>query len=75
MLTPHPLHAGPDRRRYELRFPSLFDSGRAFALDCDAAGQVDLDTLSARARLNYLYARTAVGRDFALPEVCRRRPH
>lgn len=65
----------PDRRHYELRFPSLFDTGRAFAFDCDAAGQVDLDALSARARLNYLYARTAVGRDFAPPEVCRRTRH
>jgi hypothetical protein len=70
-----PLTVCPDRRHYELRFPSLFDTGRAYAFDCDAAGQVDMDALSARARLNYLYARTAVGRDLAPPEVCRRARH
>jgi hypothetical protein len=62
-----------DRRRYELRFQSLFDTGRAFCFDCDAAGHVNLDTLSDRAKLNYLYARTAIGREFLCPEV-RRRP-
>lgn len=56
---------------YELRFRSLFDEGRALAFPCDAAGQVDLDTLSERARCNYFYARTAIGRDFAFPAVRR----
>lgn len=66
----------PDRRHYELRFQSLFDAGRAYAFACDAAGHVDLDALSARARLNYLYARGAIGREFSLPEVRRQqRPH
>jgi hypothetical protein len=66
----------PDRRHYELRFQSLFDAGRAYAFECDAAGHVDLDALSARAKLNYLYARTAIGREFSCPEVRRQqRPH
>ncbi|MBE7419435.1 MAG: hypothetical protein HS128_17155 [Ideonella sp.] len=54
---------------YILRFESLFDGGRALAFECDAAGEVDLDALSERAKLNYLYARTVIGRDFATPRV------
>ena len=33
------------------------------------AGAVDINALSERGRNNYFFARTAVGRDFALPEV------
>lgn len=54
---------------YELRFRSLFDEGRGFAFPCDAQGHVDMDTLSARALNNYLYARSVVGREFAMPAV------
>ncbi len=54
---------------YELRFQSLFDSGRGFAFPCDPRGQVDLDKLSDRARNNYLYARAMVGRELACPAV------
>jgi hypothetical protein len=56
---------------YELRFQSLFDEGRAFAFPCDAAGHVDIDALSERARENYLYARAVIGREVALPAVRR----
>jgi hypothetical protein len=52
-----------------LRFSSLFDPGRALSFPCDAAGSVPLDTLSDQARSNYYFARTLVGRDFALPAV------
>ncbi len=55
--------------RYELRFRSLFDDGRAYAFPCDAAGRVDMDGLSERARHNYLYARTVIGREVAMPAV------
>ena len=55
--------------RYELRFQSLFDEGRGLAFDCDAGGQVDLDRMSERARANYFYARTVIGREFAIPRV------
>lgn len=55
--------------RYELRFASLFDEGRGLAFPCDAEGHVDLDALSSRARLNYLYARTVIGREFSMPAV------
>ncbi|HSW26501.1 MAG TPA: hypothetical protein VLJ62_27345 [Burkholderiaceae bacterium] len=54
---------------FELRFQSLFDGGRALAFPCDAAGHVELDALSERARSNYFYARTVIGRDFGFPAV------
>lgn len=60
-----------DRPDYELRFQSLFDEGRAYAFPCDAAGHVDMDSLSERARQNYLYARAVIGRELAMPAVCR----
>ena len=55
---------------FELRFASLFHQCRALAFPCDAAGHVNLDTLSERARSNYYYARTVIGREFARPAVC-----
>lgn len=55
--------------RYELRFQSLFNEGRALAFPCDAQGHVDLDAMSERARNNYLFARAVIGRDFAMPCV------
>jgi hypothetical protein len=55
--------------RYELRFQSLFDGGRGFAFECDDMGHVDLDALSERARLNYFYARTVVGREVSMPAL------
>lgn len=54
---------------YELRFQSLFDEGRGLAFACDAGGQVDLDRMSERARANYFYARTVIGREFAIPRI------
>lgn len=54
---------------YELRFASLFDAGRGFAFPCDAAGRVPLDQLSERARNNYFFARSVIGRDVAHPAV------
>jgi hypothetical protein len=59
--------------RYEARFCSLFNDGRALAFPCDAHGKVNLDGLTDRARTNYLYARALMGREFAAPVVmpCR----
>lgn len=54
---------------YELRFSSLFHTGRAMSFPCDAEGHVDMDALSERARNNYLYARATMGREFAYPCV------
>ncbi|HEY0953536.1 MAG TPA: hypothetical protein VGE36_02175 [Roseateles sp.] len=63
---PMPLSDG-----FELRFESLFQSGRALAFPCDAHGDVSLDALSDRARQNYLFARAVVGREYATPIVLR----
>ena len=57
------------RDAYELRFRSLFNEGRALAFPCDAAGHVDMDSMTEKALNNYLYARTVIGREFALPSV------
>lgn len=54
---------------FQLRYLSLFDSGRGYSFPCDAQGHVDLDELSERSRDNYLYARALVGREFRLPDV------
>ncbi len=54
---------------FELRFQSLFSDGRALTFPCDGGGQVSLDALSERARLNDLSAPTVVGRKFAVPVV------
>ena len=54
---------------YRLCFRSLFNPGRALVFPCDKAGRVDLDALSERARANYLYARTFIGREFTTPDV------
>jgi hypothetical protein len=55
--------------QYELRFQSLFDSGRGYAFPCDPHGEVDIDHLTERARNNYFYARAMVGRELAVPAV------
>ena len=70
--SPMPLH---DSAAYELRFQSLFDEGRAYAFPCDAAGHVNMDSLSDRARQNYLYARAVIGREVAMPAVLRTSLH
>ena len=54
---------------YELRFRSLFVEGRAFAFPCDAQGLVDMDSMSAHSLNNYLYARSVIGREVAIPAV------
>lgn len=54
---------------FVLRFQSLFNQGRALSFPCDASGSVPLDSLSERARQNYFYARTVIGREFSVPAV------
>jgi hypothetical protein len=56
-------------RGFLLRFNPLVDGGRGCAFPCNAAGRVDLDTLDERARIDYLYARAVVGREFSVPTV------
>jgi hypothetical protein len=54
---------------FELRFDPLATTGQTLAFPCDARGQVDLNTLSNRARCDYLFARALIGRDFSRPAV------
>jgi hypothetical protein len=68
MHTNRPLTALGEAR-FELRYRGLFDPGRGFTFPCDAQGCVELDRLSERARVNYLYARATVGFDLAAPVV------
>jgi hypothetical protein len=60
---------------FEIRFESLYHSGKALAFPCDAKGHVEMDALSERARTNYLYARAVVGREYAAPAVVTRELH
>ena len=57
------------RHGFELRFASLFVEGRGPAFPCAGNGQVEMDALSERALLNYLYARTVIGREFTRPAL------
>jgi hypothetical protein len=54
---------------FELRFDPLTTPGQILAFPCDAQGQVDLNSLSNRARCDYLFARALIGRDFTRPAV------
>jgi len=65
------MNTTTEATRYELRFQSLFNEGRAYSFPCDEEGHVDIDSLGRTERLNYFYARTVVGRQFSLPAVQR----
>jgi hypothetical protein len=60
---------------FELFFSSFFDGRPGFAFPCDRSGTVNIDDLTERQRLNYLYARSLIGRDFASPSVQPRQVH
>jgi len=62
-------HSSQTRTNFVLRFQSLFNQGRALCFPCDESGDVPLDSLSERARQNYFYARTVIGREFSVPAV------
>jgi hypothetical protein len=59
----------PQQPSFWLRFNPLSHDRFALQFPCDARGCVELDSLSERARVNYLYARAVVGRDFERPAV------
>ena len=71
IVRPVPVQstAVPGIAGHEVRFQSLFNAGRALSFPCDAEGHVDCDLLSEHGRLNYLFARAMVGREFAMPAV------
>jgi hypothetical protein len=58
---------------HEIRYQALF-RGPSLCFPCDERGDVPLDSLSERARENYLYARAVVGVEFAYPSVRQRAP-
>ena len=62
-------HSSTAQSAFELRFPSLCGTGRALSFPCDASGSVQMDSLSERARNNYLLARALTGRDYGWPSV------
>ncbi len=53
----------------ELQYRSVRPQGHALSFPCDASGHVDLDALSERDRLDYLYARAVVGRELSMPSL------
>ena len=64
-----PLPAAESIARYELRFQSLFHTGRALAFPCDRQGEVQWDTMTDRARASFLRAQGSVGREYASPAI------
>lgn len=52
-----------------LRFPYLFDEGRARAFPCDAQGRVDVESMSPTLRQNFDLTQNLVGRDYGSPTV------
>lgn len=63
------MNSTPHCAGFEVRFADLFDCGRWLAFPCNAHGNVDIDALSERARINYLYARAMVGREYSAPSM------
>jgi hypothetical protein len=64
-----PLPTAESLARYELRFQSLFHTGRALTFPCDREGEVQWDRLTEGARANFLRAQRSVGREYASPAV------
>ena len=64
-----PLPAAESIARYELRFQSLFHSGRALSFPCDREGEVHWDSMTVGARANFLRAQGSIGREWASPAV------
>ena len=56
---------------FELRFRSLFNTGRSMSFPCDRTGAVNLQAMSPSCSAHYPRAQDLVGRDFATPVVVR----
>jgi hypothetical protein len=69
--SPNPVvtQAAQANDQFELRFQSLFHSGKALAFPCDSHGDVMLDVLSDKALQNYLFARAVIGHEYANPVI------
>jgi hypothetical protein len=68
-MTAQPLPAAESIARYELRFQSLFHTGRALTFPCDREGEVNWDAMTEGARASFLRAQGGVGREYASPAV------
>lgn len=63
--------AFPVCENHALCFLALEDGSEGYAFPCDPAGHVELDSLTERERMDYLYARAVVGREVAPPVIAR----
>ncbi len=63
------LATAASQSTFDIWFASLFNEGRGLIFPCDAAGHVEMDALSDRARSNYFFARAMQGREYATPQV------
>jgi hypothetical protein len=54
---------------FQLCYRSYINGEAGFAFPCDERGHVDLDSLSDRTRIDYLYARAMVGKELDPPLV------
>ena len=54
---------------FQLRYESLHQAGHCLSFPCDEDGDIDIDALPERARLNYFAARAMIGREFAYPVI------
>ena len=68
-MTAHLLPAAESVARYELRFQSLFHTGRALTFPCDRQGEVQWDAMTDGVRASFLRAQGGVGREYASPAV------
>ncbi len=61
----------PFKPEFEVHFRSLLRRGFELIFPCDGQGRVNLDALSDREKIDYLFARAMVGREYGGPAVCR----
>lgn len=54
---------------FQLCFRCLSVQGKDYRFPCDDRGRVNLDALCPSQLNDYLFARNAIGREFAAPEV------
>lgn len=59
----------PTRSPHLLCFEPLLDTVASLCFPCNERGEVPLDELGTRERINYLFARATVGQRYARPVV------
>jgi hypothetical protein len=63
------LDTGETEYSHVLRFTSLHNRGRAIAIPCDAAGHVDIESLTIALQRAYIGAKALVGREYGFPTI------